>query len=689
MNDLLNRLDKISLWSLLLVIALLPVFFLPFTKIPTETSKGLLLVVGLTLAVIFWAAGRLSDSQIKFPRSLVLLSGGLVALVFLLSSIFAEYPKMSFFGTMFDIGSFWFIFAGFLLMFMSSVVFRDSKNAKMILLATLASSFVVLVFQAVRLFFPEALSLGALVGKTENILGSWNALGFFAGFSGIISIFMVEFFPLPQRVKQALFVLMTLSILFIAAVNFQVVWILFGIFSLLIFVYKISITSVARAGQEANTSRNFPAFSFAAMMIALMFFMAGNSLGGLLPTKLQISNDEVTPSLSATTLVAKEILKKSPLLGIGPNRFGDAWAMHKPAAVNTTVFWDVAFGTGSGLLPTLASTTGYLGVLSLLAFLVLFIITGFKSIFSSIKGGKSGESVVFFIASLYLLVTCLLYSTGMVIFLLGLAFAGIFIGVSSNRPGGEIAISFLNSKKTFFATLLLVFLIIISAALSFKYIERFTSIPHFIRAVNATDIPTAEASIIKANTLHSNDLYLRTYAQVFVNKLNSLISKGSSITEAEKASLQPTLTQAVDGATLATQYDGLSFLNFQTLGSVYYTALSLGVPDARDKAIEAFTKASTLNPLNPRLKLALASVYMADGKNKEAKELVGEALVLKPDYIDAFLTLSQIAKSEGDNAGAISYAERALSLAPENNDLIQYLDSLKNPGASTPSPKTN
>ena len=117
--------------------------------------------------------------------------------------------------------------------------------------------------------------------------------------------------------------------------------------------------------------------------------------------------------------------------------------MYKPQVINTTQFWDTSFNSGSGLLPTFASTTGFLGILAWLAFFVLFIITGVKSLFSSIKNNMSWEVVTFFVASLYLFVSSFFYSTGRVIFLLAFAFTGIFIGLSSSgRSNGQATISF-------------------------------------------------------------------------------------------------------------------------------------------------------------------------------------------------------------------------------------------------------
>src|SRR3989344_9630407 len=111
-----NIFDRVSFLSLFLTIVLLPFFFLPFTSISVETGKGLLLVVGLTVCVISYAIARFFDGKIVLPRSKCLLAGAGVVLAFLLSALFAKVSQVSFFGTMLDVGTFYFVFSAFLLM---------------------------------------------------------------------------------------------------------------------------------------------------------------------------------------------------------------------------------------------------------------------------------------------------------------------------------------------------------------------------------------------------------------------------------------------------------------------------------------------------------------------------------------------------------------------------------------------
>lgn len=686
-----NIFDRLSFLSLFLVVVLLPLFCLPFTNIPVEASKGIFLVLGLALSVVFWATARFFDGNIVFPKSWLLASGFFIPLAFLLSALFSTTPKVSLFGTMFDIGSFWFIFSGFILMFMSSVVFRTPKRAKMILLGAILSSALVLIFQIVHLFIPTILSLGILSGKTGNILGSWNALGLFAGFSALMFLLVVEFFPISKTGKILLGIFILLSMFVIASVNFPLVWTLLGVSSLIIFVYKVSVTMLKRneIENEGDNKKSFPLVSFIVVIISLLFFVSGQFIGNILPNRLQISNTEVGPSLGATLSIGKGVLAKNPVLGIGPNRFGEAWATYKPAVINTTQFWDVSFESGSGLLPTLMVTSGGIGILAWAIFLILFLVFGIKSVFSSIKNGVNWEMMAFFVLSLYLFISSFLYSTGSVIFLLALAFTGIFIGLAASSSGKEVLISFLNDhRKSFFSILILIIVIISSVALSFKYTERFISVHYFGKALSATTIPLAVDGINKALSLHSNDLYFRTYAQIYLVKLNSIVTKGDSLSEEEKTDLQSSFNEAVNGAQMAIQYNPSNYLNFQLLGSLYQAVGSLGAKDAYVKAVEYFQNASNLNPLNPGLKLAMANASYADGKIKEAKDYAQAALLLKTDYIDAFILLSQIAKSEGNKSEAISYAKTALALDPTNKDLIQYLDSLNSSATTSTSAGT-
>lgn len=679
-----NILDRISLVSLSVVVVLLPLFFLPFTKIPIEASKGLLLVVGLAVAIITWAAARFSDGKINIPKSGLLLSGLGLVLVFFLSALFSSASSVSFFGTVFDLGTFWFICALFLVMLFTAMTVKDVKYARIILLGLLLSLGVSLIFQIARFFHPEFLSFGMLTGKTENLIGSWNTFGILAGFFGIISLFMMEFFTTSKAFKWILGVMLVLSVILSAAVNFNLIWELVGVFSLLIFVYKISISSGVK--REEGSGAYFPAFSFAMVMISLLFFMSGQFIGEFLPDRLGLANVEIRPSMSATLSVAKSSIAQDPVFGIGPNRFAESWASAKPMVINSTQFWNTNFSFGAGTLPTFMINTGVLGILTFILFFILFVLSGVRVLFSGIKKGTNSEATLFFLGALYLFVASWFYSVGSVVLILAFALTGIFVGLSW-KGKNEFEISFLNDpRKSFFFILGLIVLMVFSAGLTFKYIERFASISYFNKALSAQTVEDAENSIAKAIRLNPNDLYFRTATEIYAIKVNQLASKGDQLTEDDKVAIQSAFSFAESSASMAIQYNNSNYLNYQTLGTTYNMAASLGVEGAYDKAVLAFIKASELNPSNPGLKLIVARTYLAmGGKIEEAKQYADQALSLKPDYIDALIVLSQIERALGNREASISYAEGALSLLPGSQELQAYVNSLRS-GNVAPTP---
>ncbi len=678
--------DRISFLVLFSFTVLLPFFFLPFLSVSIETSKGLLLVTAVIISIVCWIAARFYDGIVTIPRSTVLfIGGGAILISTLLSAIFSGSSATSFFGSMLDIGTFWFMLCAFVLMIMVALNFREPGKARFLTFGFLGSAVVLLVFQLLHVFMPKILSLGVLSGKTDTILGTWNAFGIFAGLFVVACLFVYEFFTINQKIKWALGAGTALALFLISLVNFIFIWELVGVFSLVVFIYKIS-TNFSKDKEIGKI--NFPIFSFIVIIISLFFFMSSGWISDSLPNKLGTLSNEINPSFFATTSVTKNIIKDHPIFGVGPNKFGEAWALYKPAQVNGTAFWDVSFNSGFGLVSTLAASTGILGIIAWILFFVLFIFAGFKSLFSQLKNSAHLEATFFFLLSLYLFVASFFYFTGTVLFLLAVVFAGVFIGlVGFGKPKGEIALSFFSDhRKSFFLMFFLIILMIVSVAFGFKYVQRFVSVSYFAKAVQAQKVEDAQSYITKALRLNANDLYWRTYSQIHVVKMNSIVSSNSgesALTEAQKAELQSSLDQAVNGAQAAIAYNPKNYTNYEMLGSVLQTAGLLGTEGAYARSVEAYKTAATLNPLNPRILLTISGIQFADKKLKDAKEYANKALTIKPDYVDALLLLSQMARSEGNTSQAISYAEKALAILPTNKDLIKYVDSLKSSSSSS------
>lgn len=679
-----NILDRVSYWSLFLVIVLLPLFFFPFFDIPIEISKSFLIVVGLAVSFISYLGARFSDGKIVIAKSPIFLTGlGIVVITFL-SAFFSDSIKTSLFGIMFDTGTAFFALSAFLFLIMSSILFKDHNKAKQIIFSSMFSFSLVFLFQILKMLAPKVFSFGVLVSNTDNIFGSWNSLGILASLSLISAVIILEFFNLKKQGKIITIVMAVLSLFFVILVNFPLSWQVIGIFALLVFIYKVSIHS--KKDSDKNKFQ-FPAYAFGLVMISLLFFMSGQFIGSYLPRVLGITSIEVGPSISTTFSVAKDSLSKDPFFGVGPNKFTEIWALYKPANINNTQFWDTSFSVGSGLLPTMALTTGILGILAWLSFIVLVFVFIFKVLFVYNKENIKWEASFFVFAGAMLLAFSFFYSVSNSVFLLIFGYIGIAIGIiHMNKEKGEINISFFSDpRKSFFAILALILLMVISAGSIFKYIEKFASVSYFRNALSAREIEKAESSIVRAVSLYSNDLYLRTFSQVYLIKLNSLTAK-EELTEQDRAVILDSFNKAQAASRSAVEYDPNNYINYRSLATVYSTVAPLGVEGATDEAIKALDQAIALNPLNPGLELNKSQIYLSANQIKDAKVSATKALVLKGDYVDALIFLSQIAKREGDKTEGLKYAEQALRILPNNQDLIDYVASFKS--FKTPEPET-
>ncbi len=670
-----NILDRISFWSLFSVVVLLPIFFIPFTQIPVEASKTLLVVAGLVIAIVSWSAACFSDGKVVFPKSKILLSGFLVVVATLLSAIFSDNQAASFFGLMFDVGTFWFILGAFLLMLFLGLVIRTQKQAKIFLFGIIFSTFLLFFFQSFRYFLPSILSLGVLSGKVSNLFGSWNSFGYIAGLMTVFTAFVLEFFSLHKKLRFFLYFSLALSLFTVIAVNSAVVWQLVGVFSLLIFIYKLAnVTNV----DDGIRSKSFPTRVFILVIISLLFFLSGKFIGNFIPNSLGISNIEVSPSLTTTFSVGKSSLLKDPVFGVGANRFNEIWSMWKPQIINNTQFWDTAFNSGFGFLPTVAITTGILGIIAWLLFALSLLFSGFRFLLGSFQSKENSINVLYFMASLFMLVACFLYSFGIAGVMLSFALIGLFIATTTiDREDGVYEFNFLNDpRKSFLSILVLVVIMLGSLGISFKFIERFASVSYFNKALVAVDAQNATKHITKAISLHESDLYFRTLAQIKLANL-SILSQKQNLTDEDKASLQSSFDQAVAAANSAIIYDKKNYINYQMLGVVYSTAGRLGVEGAGDQAIAAYTEAAKYNPLNPGIVLSVANEYALMDKNSEAKKYATDALDLAPKYVDALVLLSQVERNLGNVTKASEYADRARLLDPNNKNIGNYAEGLK------------
>ncbi|HOO48214.1 MAG TPA: hypothetical protein PLV35_02290, partial [Candidatus Paceibacterota bacterium] len=139
--------NKLSFVLLLFTIFACFFFFIPFSPVTLEASKGFLLSVGATLSLFFWFVARLGEGKFVIPKDKLVLFGGVIPLIFLVSSFFSPSIHASLFGSGFEIGTFGSMLILYIVFFLSAIYFQSEKRVWYFIWSIFLSGVVLLLFQ--------------------------------------------------------------------------------------------------------------------------------------------------------------------------------------------------------------------------------------------------------------------------------------------------------------------------------------------------------------------------------------------------------------------------------------------------------------------------------------------------------------------------------------------------------------
>ncbi|TSC57449.1 MAG: Tfp pilus assembly protein PilF [Parcubacteria group bacterium Greene0416_79] len=691
-----NRLEWSAGKLLLLAAFLLPFFFIPIATFPLQGGKALLFSIFVLLSLCLWILARLKGGAVSFPHSPLFFLLFLIAAVSSAAALFSGVVSVSFFGQVGEIGTAVSILIAVLFALLLSMLFRTREQIFGGLLFFLAAFFLLALFHLSRLFLgPGFLSFGMLTDTAANTIGKWNDVGVFFGAAALLSLFTLEFLSLRRFFKVLLFIALILSLFFVTLVNFATLWFLLGVFALVFLVYLISFGrgNLKEGGDaegvgavRASVSRRLPLPSLIMLLVPVFFLLAGTIVGREVAETFRINAFEARPSWGATIEVAQKTLAERPFFGAGPNKFVNEWLRFKPDGINQTVFWNVDFNYGIGLIPTFLVTTGILGFLSWAAFFLLFLYAGFKAVLSDFSDAFSRYLITstFLLALFFWLVSVFYVSSG-TNFAFSFFFTGLFIAALAVE--GRVLfrrISFMdNPRAGFVSVLALVILFIGAVSLGYTLVQKYAAAVHFERGVAAArirgDLTEAERQFTRAASLHSLDLYYRFLSELNIIRMGNLLAQRADALSAEalRGEFESLIGGALSYAREATARDGTNYQNFMQLGRVYEAVVPLRITGAYESANTFYEKALTLNPRSPALFLAGARLAATQGDRLKAREQISKALAEKGNYTEAVFLLSQIEAQEGNITAAISSAEAATTLAPEDSVIFFQLGLLR------------
>lgn len=672
-----STLKQVSEHLITLVFGFLPIILIPIAFLPLDYGKVVIVIGTLALSIIFFSLSVLRSGTFQISAPPALLALWAVAFIGSLSALFSGDITDAFIGDLFEVNTAVFLIILALVGSLASLV-HFSKMAIMRLYIFLTGSAVLLgLFHVLRLIFgSDTLSLGLFGNNVASTVGTWNDLGLFFGLSILLSMVALEQLPLTKWGKTVFTIGIILSLLMLGVINFSAVWWVLGLVSLVMLMYglvKDRFTDTLAVGEKTTSSVQSILISLGVFAFSLAFIVSGSLLGAKISQMTNISYLEVRPSFTATTDIARSVYTENAFFGIGPNKFVDAWRKYKDPAINQTIFWDTDFRGGNGYITTNLVTTGILGTIAWLVFLGLFLYTGFRMLFKTVHADRFWYFIASssFVAATYLWFMSLIYLPGVTTLLLAALFSSITFAAYAEIVGApKLTLSVQKNKRAAILLVGVVMVIVVGSASSLYFTARhYSAVYTYAKALTSvtpgTSLEQVEQAVASAFALYPNDTYARQVANYQQTKINSLLSIQEP-TEAQQQAFQSAVVNGINSAQRAVDLDDTDSRNWAVLGSIYSVLVAAGETEVISRAEDAFQRARELAPKNPQIVLLQAQLQVRAQNVDRARELIAEAIALKPNYTEALNFLTELEIASGRTAEAIASARSIINLEPNN-----------------------
>jgi len=686
--------EKFAYGLLGIVVFLLPFFVIPSASVPIPMSKSLLLSIGVLLTAVVYIISIINEGRIALPKNLLSLSVVLLPVVFLISALSKSTKTVSLIGYGFEVGTVVSIVVCAVLFFLTAHMFKSKERMFFSYFGFLVSGVIVALFQTLRMIVgADSLTLNVLTSGVSNLIGNWNDLAIFFGATAILSLVTLEMLRVKKMVTILLYAVFVASLLFLVIVNFSTLWVVLGIFAFVFFLYLVSFDkfspSVASTDGEVvheSHTRKISWNSLAVLVLSVIFIFGGQYLGSKISSLVNITSLEVRPSWTATMDVVGSALKVNPITGAGPNMFTNAWLMHKPAGINDTLFWNIDFSSGVGLIPTFFATTGLLGVFAWLFFFAMFIWIGIRAMFYPINDMFARYRIVSsFLISFFFWVMAILYVPSLVNFAFAFFFTGLFVaalyaeGILKQK---EIVMTH-HPKLSFLGIIILMVVLVSSITLGFEIIKKSSSLIKFQSTISEyqvdNDLEKAERAIVGTINTAPYDIFYRGLSELNIIRVDKALSAPDLTVPAVQDEFRLRLANSIENGRQATVVDPYNYQNWLGLSRVYAALVPapFSISGAYANAKETYSKALALNPHNPTIYLLLARLEVSNSDLKAARIYVNQAIAEKPNYAEAHFLLAQIEVTEGNLDKATGSLETTLLLSPQDPGLFFQLGLLK------------
>jgi len=674
-------LNKVIKKFIYVLVILIPLWFLPITVNAVEFNKQALMILLVVVILILWLIKALNQGRISWKRNILNIVIGVFLIVFTLATIFSLRPYNSLVGWSTHLsGSLMNVLAFVALYFLIINTFKGLKEVFGLLFSFLVSSAIVSIVGLLQLLGGYIFPWDFTKIVSFNMIGTVNSFGIF---SAVILILVTALLFVIKRPSIKIFLLIfgIVNLFILLLLNFWILWVILGVGMILILIFSL----VRLISLEEKIS--WIALPMTLLALSLMFFFFKPAL----PVTINLPT-EVGLSYKSGFDITFSTLKEKPILGSGPETFVFNYTKLKPEGINRTVFWNTRFSNPPSEIFSIASDLGILGLISFLAFVILFIIQATKNLVRTIEKDenilKRFLEIGLFSAWFGLLVAWFLYPQNFVLIFTFWLLLALYLAESSVFK--TMVYNLRKSPKVLLITSFS-FVIVIVIVVGFLYLQgtRFIGEINYKKGLDLIQkedkLDLGINKIISATVINPyEDRTYRTLGQLFLVKMNrdSLIE---GLDQQERLNLiQIDAINAINSSVRATTLSPNDVSNWLVRADVYSKITGL-VDGSIDWADASYDEAIKIEPINPFIftqkgKLAIIRANMIAPQVKESKEAkdaydgflelalenFNRAIELKPDYAPAHFQSALVFEARGELLEAIKKMEINRQLLPQD-----------------------
>lgn len=676
--------DKLAAWLhataqyvMVAVCGLLPILFIPSAYLPFSAGKTLILLVGITSAVLFAAMAMLKRGTLTVHFSLIVIGMWSVAAVTLVAALLSGDRHDSLVGDGLDTYTALFVFVMAATMTLSAMVARSKQVVIRLYGVLIFSALLLSVFHIARFIFGAGvLGLGIFTTNTASLIGNWNGLAIFYGLVVLLTLVALYQLPFSRTGRYVAHGVWLIAVVMLAIINFVPAWwvlaVVTGVFCLNHLVAGFWSKPKARRAKD-NDSLDIFIATILIFIVSATFLVSGARLGTLLGNQIGISYFEVRPSLSATVEIAKSVYDQDLWLGAGPNRFVDVWRINKDPAINQTIFWNTPFDSGYSYVTTSFIGTGILGIIAYAVFFAALLWAGFRFLVRSQTEDTFWRfiGISALVASVYFWLMAILYVPPPVILLLAAVLTGIFVAASTRGATARTYTVSVAQGKVYGGLLVIIAVIAIAGTgyITYRSVNEVIAVYQFNKtlatATAGSQVDELDNRIIEAFDMSKNDAFTAQIAFHQLSRLRAILATAEPTT-ADQQAFQTSATRALEAAQTAVTLDPTNPLNHQLLGQVYAVLAMVGVEGAFDRARSAFSDAAAYDPHNPLIDLLQADLSLGQDDSAGSRTHAENAVRKKPNYTEALFFMAQLDINEGNVDRALVIVNGIAQLEPQN-----------------------